>query len=117
VYLHSIYLGKLGTWKALFSALIKVRFENRAANLWDQYHTISRPVILIVAEQRGLESVLYKKSSQFLSSSNKICASGNRVHASGNTFYALNWFYSANSRTELGMVRELKSRQSDEAAK
>jgi hypothetical protein len=47
----------------------------------------------------------------------EIYALGNRVHASGNTFYALNWFYSANSRTELGMVRELKSRQSDGAAK
>jgi hypothetical protein len=88
----------------------KDRFENRAANLWVQYHTVSRPVILIVAEQRGLEPVLYKKSALFLSSGNKICASGNRVHA-------LNWFYSANSRTELGMVRELKSRQSDGAAK
>ncbi|AFP30845.1 hypothetical protein MRBBS_1908 [Marinobacter sp. BSs20148] len=51
-----------------------------------------------------------KNSALFLSSGNKICASGNRVHA-------LNWFYSANSRTELGMVRELKSRQSDGAAK
>jgi hypothetical protein len=49
----------------------------------------------------GTDSI--KKSSQLLSS--------------GNTFYALNWFCSANSRTELGMVRELKSRQSDEAAK
>jgi hypothetical protein len=47
----------------------------------------------------------------------KSCASGNRVHASGNTFYALTWFCNANSRTELGMVRELKSTQSDEAAK
>jgi len=32
--------------------------ENRAANLWVQYHTVWRPVILIVAEQRGLEPVL-----------------------------------------------------------
>jgi len=66
---------------------------------------------------RGLEPVLYKKPSHFLSSGNKICASGNRVHASGNIFYALIWFRNANSRTELGMVRELKSRQSEGAAK
>jgi hypothetical protein len=51
-----------------------------------------------------------KTPSLFLSSGNKICASGN-------TFYALTWFCNANSRTELGMVRELKSRQSDGAAK
>jgi hypothetical protein len=58
----------------------------------------------------GFGTVSIQKIALFLSSGNKICASGNRVHA-------LNWFYSANSRTELGMVRELKSRQSDGAAK